>query len=186
MATRVSSAFHPEPPAHQLSAHGHQEWKGKENSFTTVLAGNSPSTDDFTTSLLHFSLFSAALWDWACSRPVHSLMSSSHLFFRLPCLLPPFTVPYKMGLVGPDERETCQMAGSSGHHKRVKSQQRHKQSFPVCVRLSCFAIIDRSSVHFWCGIGNWVLRNLHGDTSFVLLYLDQENTRCQGLQARMC
>ena len=40
------------------------------------------------------------------SRPVHSLMLSSHLFLCLPCLLPPFTVPRKMVLARPDERET--------------------------------------------------------------------------------
>ena len=38
------------------------------------------TTDDFTTSFLHFSLFSTALWDFAKSRPMHSLMLSSHLF----------------------------------------------------------------------------------------------------------
>ena len=64
------------------------------------------TTDDFATSFLHFSLFSTALWDLANSRPVHSLMLSSHLFLCLPCLLPPFTVPCKMVLARPDERET--------------------------------------------------------------------------------
>ena len=54
-----------------------------------------------------FSLFSIALWDLANSRPVHSLMFSSHLFLCLPCLLPPFTVPCKVVLARPDERETC-------------------------------------------------------------------------------
>ena len=49
------------------------------------------TTDDFATSSLHFSLFSTALWDLLNSRPVHSLMLSSHLFLCLPCLLPPFT-----------------------------------------------------------------------------------------------
>ena len=44
-------------------------------------------TDDFTTSFLHFCLFSTALWDLANSRLVHSLMLSSNLFFCLPCLL---------------------------------------------------------------------------------------------------
>ena len=62
--------------------------------------------DDFTTSFLHFSLFSTALWDLPNSRPVHSLMLSSHLFLCLPCLLPPFTVLCKMVLAGPDEQET--------------------------------------------------------------------------------
>ena len=42
------------------------------------------TTDDF----LHFPLFSTALWDLANSRPVHSLMFSSHLFLWLPCLFP--------------------------------------------------------------------------------------------------
>ena len=64
------------------------------------------TTDDFATSFLHFSLFSTAFWDLPNSRPVHSLMLSSHLFLCLPCLLPPFTVPCKMVLARPDERET--------------------------------------------------------------------------------
>ena len=57
------------------------------------------TTDDFTTSFLHFSPFPTAFWDLANSRPVHFLLLSSHLFFCLPCLLPPFTVLCKMGLV---------------------------------------------------------------------------------------
>ena len=64
------------------------------------------TTNDFTTSFLHFSLFSAAHCDLANSRPVHSLMLSSHLFLCLPCRLPPFTVPCKMVLARPDEQET--------------------------------------------------------------------------------
>ena len=61
------------------------------------------TTDDFTTSFLHYFLFSTAPWDLANSRPVHFLMLSSHLFHCLPCLLPPFTVPCKMVLARPDE-----------------------------------------------------------------------------------
>ena len=41
------------------------------------------TTDDFATIVLHFSLFSIALWDLANSKPVHSLMLSSHLFLCL-------------------------------------------------------------------------------------------------------
>ena len=37
------------------------------------------------------------------SRPVHSLMLSSHLFLCPPRLLPPFTVPCKMVLARPDQ-----------------------------------------------------------------------------------
>ena len=62
--------------------------------------------DDFATSFLHFSLFSTALWDLLNSMLVCSLMLSSHLFLCLPCLLPPFTVPCKMVLARPDEKET--------------------------------------------------------------------------------
>ena len=51
------------------------------------------TTADFATSFLHFSLFSTAFWDLPNSRPVHSLMLSSHLFLCLPCLHSPFTVP---------------------------------------------------------------------------------------------
>ena len=47
------------------------------------------TTDDFTTSFLHLSLFSTALWNMTNSRPVHSLVFSSHLFLCPPCLLPP-------------------------------------------------------------------------------------------------
>ena len=68
--------------------------------------GHWGTTDDFATSFLHFSLFSTALWDLVNSRPVHSLMLSSHLVLCLPYLLPPFTVPCKMVLACPDERET--------------------------------------------------------------------------------
>ena len=64
------------------------------------------TTDDFTICFLHFSLFSAALWDLANSRPFQSLMLSSHLFLCLPCLLPPFTVPCKMVFARPGEKET--------------------------------------------------------------------------------
>ena len=46
------------------------------------------TTYDFTTSFLHFSLFSTALWDLPNSRPVHCLMLSSHLFLCPPCLFP--------------------------------------------------------------------------------------------------
>ena len=46
-----------------------------------------------------FSIFPCSpLPSWTCRiRPVNSLMMSSHLFLRLPCLLPPFTVPLQDG-----------------------------------------------------------------------------------------
>ena len=41
------------------------------------------------------------------SRPVHSLMLSSHRFFCLPLRLPPWTVPCRIVLASPDDRVTC-------------------------------------------------------------------------------
>ena len=76
---------------------------------STNREGRWGTTGDFTTSFLRFCcccccffLFSTALWDLANSRPVHSLMLSSHLV----CLLPSFTVPCKMVSDRPDGRET--------------------------------------------------------------------------------
>ena len=76
---------------HQLYLHCEGRWGSK---------------DYFTTSFIHFSLFSTALWNLAICRPVHSLMLSSHLFICLPWLLPPLTVSCKMVLTRPDEQET--------------------------------------------------------------------------------
>ena len=59
-------------------------------------------------------------------------MLSSHLFLCLPCLLPPFTVPCKMVLARPDERET----------------------WPYHCSLRLFTVVRRSS----CGeIACWIL-----------------------------
>ena len=83
---------------HHHHHHHHHLYLNREDRWGTA--------DDFTTSFLHFSLFSTTLWDVANSRPVHSLMLSSHLFLCLHCLLPPFTLPCKMALGRPDERVT--------------------------------------------------------------------------------
>ena len=82
----------------QLDSSHHQLSLNREGRWGT--------TDDFATSFLQFPLFSTALWDLPNSRPVHSLMLSSNLFLCLPCLLPLFTVPCKMVLARPNERET--------------------------------------------------------------------------------
>ena len=104
--------------------HHHHQSLNREGRWST--------TDDLATSFLHFSLFSTALWDSPNSRRVHSLMLSSHLFLCLPCLLLPLTVPCKMVLPRPDERETR----------------------PYHCSLRLFTIVRRSS----CGpIACWIL-----------------------------
>ena len=83
------------------------------------------TTDDFATSFLNFfPLFSTDLLDLANSRPVHSLMLSSHFFFCPPCLLPllpTFIVSRKMDLARPDERETWLFHCSSRFFTMVRS-----------------------------------------------------------------
>ena len=93
-----------EPEEEKERHHHHQH---HHHHLSLYCEGRWGTTDDFTASFLHFSLFSTALWDMANFRPVHSPMLSSHLFFCLPCLLPPFTVPCKVVLARPGKWETC-------------------------------------------------------------------------------
>ena len=60
------------------------------------LGGRRGTTDDVATIPFHPSLSSAALRESPTPLPVHSLMLSSHLFFCLPLLLAPFTVPCRI------------------------------------------------------------------------------------------
>ena len=71
------------------------------------LADRWGTTVDFTTSFLHSSRFSAFRLMMFQSRPVHSLMLSSHRFFCLPLRLPPCTVPCRIVLTSPHDRLTC-------------------------------------------------------------------------------
>ena len=79
----------------------HQFWKRKPLAavscfglvYPITLPGRWGTTDDFATTPFNFVLSSAALVELAKSIPVHSLILSSHLFFCLPLLFLPFTVP---------------------------------------------------------------------------------------------
>ena len=108
------------------------------------------TTDDFATSFLHFSLFSTALWDLANSRPVHSLMLSSHLFLCRPCLLPPFTVPCKFLLsatllISSDERLLVMHA--------EWSRSEHASSARITQATRCKSAV----VNVWSGDPKWWL-----------------------------
>ena len=70
------------------------------------LANHWGTTIDFTTSFLHSSQFSAFCSMIFHSRPVHSLMLSSHRFLCLPLRLPPCTVPCRIVLASPYNRVT--------------------------------------------------------------------------------
>ena len=99
------------------------------------------TTDNFATSFLHFSLFSTALWDLPNSRPVHSLMLSSHFFLCPPCLLPPFTVPCKIVLARPDERETLPYHCSLRLFTMVRKSS--------CGPIACWNLARTSSLVAW-------------------------------------
>ena len=98
------------------------------------------TTDDFATSFLHFPLFSTALLDLPNSRPIHSLMLFSHLFLCLSCLLSPFTVPCKMVLARPDERETWPYHYSMRLFTMVRSS---------CGPIACWILARTSSLVTW-------------------------------------
>ena len=72
--------------SHALMCHHHHH----RHHLSLNREGHWGTSDDFKTSFP--PVFSVLHCPPGPSRPVHSLMLSSHLF--LPCLLPPFTVPY--------------------------------------------------------------------------------------------
>ena len=71
------------------------------------LADHWGTTVDFTICFLYSLWFSAFRSMLFHSRPVHSLMLSSHCFLCLPLHLPPWTVPCRIVLASPDDRVTC-------------------------------------------------------------------------------
>ena len=92
--------------------------------------------DDFATNFLHLFLFSTALWDLPNSRPVHSLMLSSHLFLCLPRLLPPFLTRW----FWPDLM--------NGKHD-------HTTAVCVSLRSSGDLRVVQSPVGSWHGLARW-------------------------------
>ena len=101
------------------------------------------TTDDFTTSFLHFSLFSSALWEWdlANSKPVHSLMLSSHLFFYVLCLLPLVSISCKMVSARPDEWGICPYHFSLHLFTMVRRSS--------CGLIACWILEKTSSLGTW-------------------------------------
>ena len=132
-ATECSSCAATNHHHHHHHQHHHQSFHRQ---------GRWGTTDDFATSFLHFfSLFSTTFRDLPNSRPVHSLMLSSHLFPYLPCLLSPFTVPRKMVLARPDERETWP------YHCSLRLFVIIKRS--LCGPIACWILARTSSLVTW-------------------------------------
>ena len=95
------------------------------------LADRWGTTVDFTTSFLHSSRFSAFRSMMFHSRPVHSLMLSSHRFLCLPLRLPPWTVPRRVVLASPDDRVTCPNHFSLRLFTVVKRSSYSPMAFPI-------------------------------------------------------
>ena len=75
--------------------------------YPVVLVDRWGVTDDLATSSLHSSHLSAFLMAAPSVMPVHSGMLSSHLFFCLPLLHPPCTVPCRIVLASPEDLVMC-------------------------------------------------------------------------------
>ena len=71
------------------------------------LVGRWGTKDDRATTVLHSSLFSAFRRASPNFNPVHSVMLSSHLFFCLPLLLPPCTLPCRIIFASPVDLVLC-------------------------------------------------------------------------------
>ena len=75
------------------------------------------------------------------SRPAHFLMLSSHLFLCPPCPLSPFTVPCKMVLARPGERETWP------YHCTLRLFTIARRS--LCGPIACCILARTSSLVTW-------------------------------------
>ena len=95
------------------------------------LADRRGTTVDFTTSFLHSSWFSAFRSMMFHSRPVHSLMLSSHHFLCLPLCLPPWTIPCRIVLASPDDRVACPYHFSLRLFTVVKRSSYGPMAFPI-------------------------------------------------------
>ena len=100
------------------------------------------TTVDFTTSFLHSSRFSAFQDKMFHSRPVHSLMLSSHCFLCLPLRLPPWTVPCRIVLASPDDRATCLYHFSLCLFTEVRRSSYGPMMFLILAFTSSLAVIS--------------------------------------------
>ena len=73
----------------------------------------------------------SAFWSIFHSRPVHSLMLSSHRFLCLPLRLPPWTVPCRIVLASPDDRVTCPYHFSFRLFTEVRRSSYSPMAFPI-------------------------------------------------------
>ena len=102
------------------------------------LGGRRDTTDDVATIPFHPSLSSTALRESPNSIPVHSLMLSSHLFFCLPLLLAPFTVPCRIVFAMPEDLEMWSYHLSFNFFTMVRRSSCTPVAFWILLRTSSF------------------------------------------------
>ena len=102
------------------------------------LGGRRGTTDDAATIPFHPSLSSAALRESPNPIPVHSLMLSSHLFFCLPLLLAPFTVPCRIVFAMPEDLEMWPYHLSIRFFTMVRRSSCTPIAFWILLRTSSF------------------------------------------------
>ena len=108
------------------------------------------TTIDFTIGFLHslrFLAFGSSIFH---SRPIHSLMLSSHRFLCLPLHLPPSTVPCRIVLASPDDCVTCPYHISLRLFIEVRRSSYGPMAFPILAFTSslifCHAFVNYAVV----------------------------------------
>ena len=102
------------------------------------LGGRRGTTDDVATIPFHPSLSSAALRESPNPIPVHSLMLASHLFFCLPLLPAPFTVPCRIVFAMPKDLEMWPYHLSFRSFTMVRRSSCTPIAFWILLRTSSF------------------------------------------------
>ena len=96
------------------------------------------TTDDIAAIPFHSLLFSTALRESPNSFPVHSLMLESRLFFCLPLLLAPFTVPCRIVFDMPEDFEMWPVHLSFRFFTMVRRSSCTPVAFWILLRTSSF------------------------------------------------
>ena len=109
------------------------------------------TTVDFITSFLHSSRFSAFCSIFH-SRPVHSLMFSSHHFLCLPLHLLPWTVPCRIVLASPDDHVTCPYHFSLPLFTEVKRSSYGPMAFPILAFTSSLVMWSLYEIPVTCAV----------------------------------
>ena len=101
--------------------------------------GRCGTTYDYATIPFHRGLSSAALVELAKSITVQSLIMSSHIFFSLPHLLFPFTVPCRIVFAKPEDNETWPNYFSVRFVTKVRSSSYSPMAAWIFLRTSSLA-----------------------------------------------